>query len=115
MVSLIKKAVFVLVMIFLATSLIRNIYNYYDKQQFYNDYKNELKKETSKNISLKTQVLKKNDPNELEKTIRNKLGLSKEGETVVVLPLPSPAPVVVTPPPLPSWHQWWNVFLPKLK
>jgi len=113
MVGLIKKAVFVLVLAFLATSLIRNIYNYYDKRQFYNDYKNELKKETAKNIYLKTQVLKKGDPNELEKTIRNKLGLTKENETVVVLPLPSPTPIVVVPDPLPNWQQWWNIFIKK--
>jgi len=113
MVSLIKKAVFVLVLVFLATSLVKNIYNYYDKQQFYNDYKDTLKKEASKNISLKTQILKKGDPNELEKTIRNKLNLSKEGETVVVLAMPSPTPVMVIPTPLPNWQKWWNVFVKK--
>ncbi len=111
MVGLIKRAVFVLILAFLATSIVRNIYNYYDKQQFYDGYKDELKKEAAKNISLKTQMLKKSDPNELEKTIRNKLSLSKEGETVVVLPEPSPTPIVITPTPAPNWIQWWWLFM----
>lgn len=113
MVGLIKKAVFVLILAFLATSIVRNIYNYYDKQQFYDGYKEELKKETAKNISLKTQMLKKSDPNELEKTIRNKLSLSKESETVVILPKPSPTPIVISPTPLPNWQQWWDIFIKK--
>jgi cell division protein FtsB len=108
--KLVKKIILVFFLLFLFSSLTRNIFNFQKKLQFYHDFKKEYEKEKKKNITLKTEILKKSDPNEVEKTIRNKLNLQRPDEVVIVVPQPTPTPVVITPTPLPNWNQWLNVF-----
>ncbi len=108
--TLVKKIVIGLLLIFLFSSLTKNIFNYQKKLQFHEDYKQEFEKEKKRNIALKTDVLKKSDPNEVEKTIRNRLNLAQPNETVIILSQPTPTPLLITPTPLPNWHQWWKTF-----
>lgn len=56
-------------------------------------------------LAVKTQ-----DTYELEKTIRNKLNLTKPGETMVLIPQPTTTPTILTPTPLPVYKQWMNTF-----
>ena len=107
----IRKILLLLFIIFLFSSLLKNIFNYQSKLQFYQGFKNDYEKEKQKNIALKTDVLKKKSMSELEKTIRNKLNLLKPDEMAVSLPSPTPAPVTITPTPLPNYLQWWQVFV----
>ena len=107
----IKKILLLLFILFLFSSLLKNIFNYQNKLQFYQDFKQDYENEKQKNIALKTDVLKKKSMSELEKTIRNKLNLLRPDEVAVSLPSPTPAPVTITPTPLPNYLQWWQVFL----
>ncbi len=91
-------------------SLIKNIFDYQKKLLFFQEFKNQAKKEQDKNRTLKTEILKSGDINNIEKTIRDKLNLSKKGEEVIILVRPTPTPVVVIPTPAPVWRQWWSVF-----
>jgi len=50
----------------------------------------------------------------VEEEARNKLNMSKPGETIVILP-PSPTTFLNQPGektnlPLPNWKKWWNLF-----
>ncbi|NMB83973.1 hypothetical protein GYA28_01660 [Candidatus Roizmanbacteria bacterium] len=110
MAGYIKKIFFVLLVIFLFSSLTKNLLGYQEKIRFYNDFRQELEKEKKTNLTLKTQVMKISDPHELEKTIRNKLNLTQPGEQTIILPEPSPTPAITTPTPLPNWQLWWQVF-----
>lgn len=105
-----KNILFALIILFFISSLTKNIFDYRDKVQFYESYKEEYEKEKKKNLSLKTEILKKSDPYEVEKTIRNELNLLKENEVDVIIPLPSPTQFVPTPTPPPNWQQWYEVF-----
>lgn len=97
-------------MLFFFSSLTKNLFDYKNKLDFYEGYQKDYEKENKRNIALKTQLLKKSDPYEIEKTIRNKLNLLKEGEVAIILPQPSPTPVIITPTPLPNYLQWQKVF-----
>ncbi len=108
--SLIKKILFFSIVIFLFFSLTKNIFDYQKKYQLYLEFKNEYGAAKKQNIALKTQLLLESDPKEIEKTIRDKLNLTKPGEAVIIIPQPSPTPVVVTPTPAPNWQQWWEVY-----
>lgn len=108
--KLIRKIVFFLLLLFFFSSLTKNLFDYRRRLSFYEEYKRDFEKEAKKNIELKTEVLKKSDPNEIEKTIRNKLNLLKPDEVAIILKQPSPTPVVITPTPLPNYLQWWKVF-----
>ncbi len=108
--QLIKKIIGVIFVIFLFFSLVKNIFNYTSKNQFYQDYKNDYEKENKKNIELKTEIVKKESVAEVEKTIRNKLNLLKENEVAIILPVPTLTIITPTPTPAPNYIQWWWVF-----
>ena len=108
--KLIRRVVFFLLLLFFFSSLTKNLFDYRRRLSFYEDYKRDFEKEEKRNIELKTEVLKKSDPNEIEKTIRNKLNLLKPDQVAIILKQPSPTPVVITPTPLPNYLQWWKVF-----
>jgi len=105
-----RNIILVFFILFLFSSFVRNLFDYRNKLQFYQQYKKDYEGEKKQNITLKTEVLKKTSQNELEKTIRNKLNLLKPDEVAVMLPSPTPIPVTPTPIPLPIWEQWWKVF-----
>ncbi|OGK12810.1 hypothetical protein A3C98_04155 [Candidatus Roizmanbacteria bacterium RIFCSPHIGHO2_02_FULL_37_15] len=108
--KLVRKVVLFLIVLFFFSSLTKNLLDYGKKLSFYEDYRREYENEKKRNIELKTQLLKKSDTNEIEKTIRNKLNLLKPDEVAIILRQPSPTPVVITPTPLPNYLQWWKVF-----
>ena len=108
--KLVRKIVFFLLLLFFFSSLTKNLFDYRRRLSFYEEYKRDFEKEEKRNIELKTEVLKKSDPNEIEKTIRNKLNLLKPDEVAIILKQPSPTPIVITPTPLPNYLQWWKVF-----
>jgi cell division protein FtsB len=108
--KLIKKVIFVLFLIFLFSSLLKNIFNYQGRLQFYQDYKKDYENERRRQRELQTAILKKKSAQELEKTIRNKLNLLKADEVAILLPSPTPPPATITPSSLPNWVKWWQVF-----
>lgn len=108
--KLVRKIVFFLLLLFFFSSLSKNLLDYRNKISFYQDYREDYEKEKKRNIELKTQLLKKSDTNEIEKTIRNKLNMLKPDEVAIILKQPTPTPVIITPTPLPNYLQWWEVF-----
>jgi len=106
----VRRLLLYLFLIFIIISLIKNIIDYRKKYNFYLGFKQDFEKEKKKNIEYKTEYLKKTDHNELEKTIRNRLNLSKPDELVVIMQRPTPTPFIITPTPLPNWRQWMNLY-----
>lgn len=85
--------------------------DYQKKYAFYNTYKQANENEKKKNITLKTEIRKQDSQIELEKTIRNKLNLSRPDEVVLMIPTPTPSPIIITPTPEPNIIQWINLFI----
>ena len=105
-----RRFFLIIIILFLFFSLSKNIFDYHKTVSFYESYKNDYEKEKKSNIALKTAILKNNDPNEIEKTIRNRLNLLKKDEVAVIIPQPTPAPVVYKAPALPVYQQWFLTF-----
>lgn len=108
--NLLKKVVLTLLVIFFLTSLTRNLTEYRKNLTFYRSFKKQYEEEKKRNISLKTQALKKSDPNEIEKTIRNKLNLARPNEITIMIQDPTPTPKLIITPQLPPYQQWYAVF-----
>jgi len=108
--KLIKNIIFIFLLIFLFSSLLKNLFGYKSKLQFYQQFKQNFDKETKRNIELKTEVVRKKSQEEIEKTIRNNLNLLKDNEVALILPSPTKTPVSIIPTPLPNWRQWWELF-----
>ena len=108
--KLAKKIVSSLIFLFLLFFLTRSFVNYQAELVFYKQTKNNYQQEKKRNISLKTQILRAKEKNNLEKTIRNKLGFLKKDEVALIIPKITPSPTVITPSPLPNWQRWLKTF-----
>ena len=97
--KLIKNVVFVFLLIFFFSSLLRNLFGYKSKLNFYQQFKQNFDKETKRNIELKTEVVRKKVVEEIEKTIRNDLNLLKDNEIALIIPSPPIVSVSITPNP----------------
>lgn len=106
----IKNIIFLFLLLFLFSSLLKNLFGYKSKLQFYQQFKQEFEKEKKRNIELKTEVVRKKSTEEIEKTIRNDLNLLKDNEIALIIPMPTKASVFVTPTPAPNWRQWWELY-----
>lgn len=107
---LVTKLFLFIFVLFLFSSLVKNILDYREKIKFYQGYKLDYEKEKKTNITLKTEALKKSDRREIEKTIRNKLNLLQPDEMAVILPQPTATPPIISLTPAPNWQKWWQVY-----
>lgn len=81
--------------------------------------RNEIDILRQENLKLQEQAEEAQSPLQEEKDIRNKLGLTKPGETVVLIPddvwdelyISTESARPVEPPHIPVWKQWVNLFL----
>ena len=105
-----RRIIFGFFILFFLSSLTKNFFEYRKNIAFYEQYKVEYEAEKKRNNELKTQLVKNSDSFEMEKRIRNKLNLLKDGETAILLPEPTPTPTVVIPTPMPPQAQWAEVF-----
>jgi len=78
----------------LGTSLIRNTVNLTNNIPFYHQLQSEYEREQSRFEKLKLSAAKTKDPFETEKLLRDKLGLIKANEQIVVIPDPPPSPTI---------------------
>jgi len=80
--------------------------------------KEELSKIQADNEKLQQDLMQAQSPEFLEKQVRDKLGLVREGETIVVLPdadvlrkLAPKLPVETNALPDPNWKKWLKLFI----
>jgi len=111
-----KYLLFFLCIVF-ALSLARNIAKIKNAQVRVERIKERVEKlqKEKEELQLKVEEAKKQEY--IEKQLRDKLGLSKEGETIVVLPdadtlrkLVPPIPEEEETLPDPNWKKWLKVF-----
>lgn len=91
-----------LIVLFLFLSLVRNIFSYRDKVDYYDSLKTEHDSELDRNKELKSDIRKSEDYYFIEKQIREKLNLLKPEETAYIIPdittTPTPTPQITKTP-----------------
>ncbi len=104
--------------IVLSVSLVRNVSRMIKVKAEIKAEKEKISKIQKENDNLQAELLESQTPEFVEREIRNKLGLVKTGETVVVLPdeetLRKLAPQAQNDEeslPDPNWKRWLNLFL----
>jgi len=105
-----KRIFTIIILTFLFFSLTKNIFDYKKTISFYQGFKQEYEKEKKRKIELKTNILKSKDPYEIEKILRNKLNLLKEGEIAIIIPDPIPTPKQRKQPSKPIFKQWMEAL-----
>lgn len=70
----------------------------------------EVKNQEAENQNLKKRLAEVQSPEFIEKEAREKLGLGRPGEEIVVLP---EVPVAPSMPAVdgPNWRKWWRVYV----
>lgn len=107
-----------ILILLLAFSVIRNVGRRARIESEIDAEKARVDKMQEDNKSLAEEILRAQSGDFVEKEIRNKLGLVKEGETIVVLPdeevLRNLAPQAIFEEntlPDPNWKKWLKLFL----
>jgi len=104
--------------VILTVGLFKNISRMHKVGQDIDAEKDKIGKIQKDNNELQAQVIESQNPEFIEKEIRNKLGLVKTGETVVILPDEDTLKKLAPQPqndeetlPDPNWKRWLNLFL----
>lgn len=102
----------------LALSLVKNLNRVSRIRKQVEAEKASIEKMVRENTELNAQMARTVTADFLEKEVRNKLGLAKEGEAIVVLPDPEIlkklAPKITTEAatlPDPNWRRWLKLFI----
>lgn len=101
-----------LLSLLLTISLVRSLYENWRKGDVVRERRNQLERLEQENLRLKQNLEFARTPEFVEREARDKLGLAKPGEVVVILTQPqaTPASQAATGAIGPSWKQWWRLF-----
>ena len=105
-----RKIVFLVVLLFLVISLIRNIADYQKNISFYDQTRLNLEKALQENKELIIHKQAGSSPFEIEKNLRNKQNMLRENEIIVIIPSPSPFPTPFVRPTEYPYRQWIRLF-----
>lgn len=90
-------------------SLSKGTYDLWYKAEKVKEAQDERKEKEEKNRQLKKQLEFVQKPEFIEKQAREKLGLAKPNEVVVVMTTPEATQSGIEKD-LPNWEKWWNLF-----
>lgn len=104
--------------VFISISIIRNIGKVFAIKEEVERQKTKVAKIEAENERIQEEITKAQSPEFIERQVRDKLGLVKEGETVVVLPeieeVRKFAPRLSMEEdylPDPNWKRWLKLFI----
>jgi cell division protein FtsB len=107
---------FIILIIYIAIGIgiIRSVYTLSQKKGIITERQQVLRELTEKNRQLQEDLQEATSPAFIEQAARDKLGLVREGETVVIMDKSHPPAGGLNdqknPQELPSWKQWWKLF-----
>lgn len=96
--------------LFLIVNITRSIWEFLRAGDKIKETEEQVAQLRFKNDELKKKLSEVQSPVYLEKIAREKLGLAKEGEIVVILPPNPSASPSADGENLPNWQKWWNLF-----
>jgi len=102
----------ILVSIVLATNSTKRILSLRTTSQSVQEAEKQLEQLKQDNQALKQELEYKKSEGFIEKEFRNRLGLAREGEAVVILPRENSdhSSVDRNQRPEKNWQKWWNHF-----
>lgn len=114
-----KKIVFILILLLfigLFYSLGKQVYDSLQASSRLGQEAGNLANLQKQNSDLKKKLAQTQSPGFIEQEARDKLNLSRPGETVVMIPQTEidkvlGAQITPTPTPLPNWQGWLGLFL----
>ncbi len=106
-----RNLVILLVCLFLIVNITRSLKELTTAGGQVEETEKQVEKLRLRNEELKKQKIEVQKPSYLEKVARDKLGMAKEGEVIIVLPpIPLSAPAGVKEENIPNWKKWYHLF-----
>ena len=105
--------IIVIVSIVSIISLTQSTWDLWKRRDIVGVRKQTLEGIKKKNAELKSQLETVKSPFFIEREAREKLGMAKEGETIILLGSSSNGSPMTnhnTTPETPNWKQWWQLF-----
>jgi cell division protein FtsB len=102
-----------IISIFLAIGLTRSIFNHWHKRTVVDERQEALKREEARHAELIDKLEEATSSAFIEKEAREKLGLVREGETIVLLDTssaPGSTDESLSKDTTPTWKKWWKLF-----
>jgi len=110
---LVRMTAFILC-VAIGIGVVRSVYTLSKKKGIVAERQRVLRELTAKNEELHQQLEEATSPAFIEQAARDKLGLVREGETVVIMDKSNPSADGLNDQErsqeLPSWKQWWSLF-----
>lgn len=108
---LVRVAVLVILLI-IGIGIIRSVYSLSQKRGIVTQRQQVLSRLIAKNKQLQEELKEATSPAFVEQQARDKLGLVREGETVVIMDKSQNSELRPQEnlKELPSWKQWWRLF-----
>lgn len=98
----------------LVVNLLRSIWDLWRRRDILGERQSVLKRLEAENTRLKGELSYSESPFFVEQEARNRLGLGREGETVVLMPnVQFPISSIqkkTDEETIPNWKRWWNLF-----
>lgn len=112
------RFIILIITIWIAIRLAYTTYDVWKRRDVVKERQTELNRATTENSNLKRQLEEIQSPDFIEKEARDKLGLVKSGESIVLLstPIPTGKPLDMgntstkSDSLIPIWKQWWKIF-----
>ena len=106
------RAAVLIICIVIAVGVLRSVYALSQKRGIVGERQKALTELVRKNKQLQEDLREATSPAFIERAARDKLGLVREGETVVIMDKTATisADVQKNPQEVPSWKQWWSLF-----
>lgn len=106
------RLIVIIVSLILVVNVSRSMYSLWAKRDTVQERKNVLTQLKKENEELRRKLNNVQSQEFVEQEARNKLGLVKEGETIVLVPNdPSAGSGQANPPAkVPNWQKWWGLF-----
>lgn len=106
----VARAVILVVSLLIAIGIIRSVVTIYQKRGIVSERQAVLKAEEAKHAELERRLSEATSSAFVERVAREKLGLVRPGEQVVILDTSQSSTSGTPVPELSSWQQWWRLF-----
>ena len=107
------RFVVIIVCAFVSFGLIRSLLDNWRKGDQVSVRRAVLSQEQDKNRRLQNKLKEATSASFIEQEARDKLGLAKPGETIILMGTPAPGGDLPQNPgeaPLSRWQRWWKLF-----
>jgi len=100
----------IIILVYLIISSIKSVLELRKTGQMVGEYEQELEAVKKQNQELKERLNEVKKPEFIEREAREKLGLGKPGESIVIMPKITIMPEKKKEKPLANWEKWWRLF-----